>query len=120
MSQAPTAAPALLPPGFAALERFVAYWDVATSHERWQRRAEASMAEIAEFYHATLALADPALAHIEQFPLDELPEDAARLLRLLLAMTQAGVAVEIHDQPRAPYSPYPHGLRIVSGMSPFG
>lgn len=110
----------LLPPGFEALEGFVAYWDVETSHARWQRRSEASMAQIRAFYDTTLPLADQALAHVEGYPLDQLPDDAARLLRLLLALTQAAIAVEYHGQPRAAFTPYPHALRIAAGMSPWG
>ena len=79
-----------------------------------------SMAQILAFYDAILPLADQALAHIERFPLDQLPDDAARLMRLLLALTQAAIAVEYHGQPRAAFTPYPHALQIANGMSPWG
>ena len=110
----------LLPTGFEALEGFVDYWDVETSHARWQRRSEASMDQILAFYNTALPLADRALAHVESFPLDGLPDDSARLMRLLLALTQAAIAVEYHGQPRAAFTPYPHALRIAAGMSPWG
>lgn len=120
MESSATTTASLLPPGFQALEGFVAHWDVETSHARWQRRSEASMAQILAFYNTILPLADQALSHVESFPLDRLPDDAARLMRLLLALTQAAIAVEYHGQPRAAFTPYPHALRIADGMSPWG
>ena len=83
---------ARLPADFADLERFVEHWDVATSQERWIRRSETPLPEIRAFYDAMLARADDALAYVERCPLHNLPEDAARLLRLLLSMTQAAMA----------------------------
>jgi hypothetical protein len=114
------AATARLPAGFEDLERFVAHWDVPTSHERWIRRSETPMQEIRAFYEAMLARADDAVMHIEGFPLHDLPGDAACLLRLLLSMTQAAMAVELHDAPRVPRSTFPHSIQIETGVRPFG
>jgi hypothetical protein len=109
-----------LPAGFEDLERFVAHWDVPTSHERWIRRSETPMEDIRAFYGAMLARADDAVVHVERFPLHNLPDDAACLLRLLLSMTQAAMAVELHDTPRVPRSPFPHSIKIETGVRPFG
>jgi hypothetical protein len=111
---------ARLPAGFEDLERFVEHWDVHTSHERWIRRSETSMEDIRAFYTAILARADDAVTYVERFPLHNLPEDAACLLRLLLSMTQAAMAVELHDTPRVPRSPFPHTIKIEAGVRPFG
>jgi hypothetical protein len=109
-----------LPAEFADLEPFVEHWDVASSQERWTRRSETSLPAIRSFYDAMLARADAALAYVERYPLIELPEDAACLMRLLLAMTQAAMAVELHEQPRVPRSPFPHSITIETGVSPYG
>jgi hypothetical protein len=109
-----------LPAGFDELERFVAHWDVPTSQARWIRRSETPFEDIRTFYDAMLARADDAVRHIERFPLHELPQDTACLLRLLLAMTQAAMAIELHDESRVPHSPLPHSIRIEVGVQPFG
>jgi hypothetical protein len=109
-----------LPAEFADLERFLDHWDVPTSHERWIRRCATPYPDIVGFYQAMFARAEEATSYVEHFPLQELPEDAARLLRLLLALTQAAIAVEMHQAARVPQSPWPHELRIVSGMEPGG
>jgi hypothetical protein len=111
---------AKLPAGFEDLEEFVAYWDVPTSHDRWMRRSGAEYPEIVRFYEAMLPRVEAATSYCEQYPLDAMPEDAASLLRLILALMQASIAVELHGQARAPASPWPHSLRIDAGMQPFG
>ncbi len=91
-----------------------------TSHERWIRRSETSLKDIQTFYDAMLARADDAVTYVERFPLHNLPDDAACLLRLLLSMTQAAMAIELHEAPRVPRSPFPHSLKIEVGVRPFG
>lgn len=109
-----------LPAAFADLERFVDYWDVPTSHERWIRRSETEFGTIREFYDAMLARAEDATAFVEQYPLHEQPDDVACLFRLLLALTQAAVAVEVQNASRVAHSSLPHSLKIVSGVQPHG
>ncbi|MGC4251012.1 MAG: hypothetical protein QM605_05935 [Sphingobium sp.] len=109
-----------LPPGFEEFEEFVDYWDVPTSHERWMRRCAAPYDEIVRFYEAMSARMEEATVHVEQYPLNEMPDDTARLFRLLLALMQAAIAVELHQQPRVPHSPWPHSLRIDTGIQPYG
>lgn len=110
----------LLPVGFEDLEEFVAFWAVPTAHERWMQRSSASFEDIQRFYDAVLARAEAAKAYLDQYPLDAMPEDAGRLLLLLLALTQAAMAVELHRAPRVPHSTFPHGLTIDAGIQPFG
>lgn len=109
-----------LPQGFEDLAPFVGYWAGETTQERIHARSMASMEEIRAFYDVMTERAEAAFNHVEQFPLHELPEDAAVLYRLVLALGQAHVAVEIHGQPRAPGTPYPNGIRIQRGPAPFG
>jgi hypothetical protein len=109
-----------LPPGFDELLPFVDAWAGATTQERLHTRCSSSMDEIRRFYDAMTARADEAMAYVERFPLRELPDDAALLFRLVLALGQAHVAVEIHGRPCAPNTPYPHGIRILRGVTPYG
>lgn len=109
-----------LPPGFDELEPFVAYWAGETNDIRWDRRARSSMPEIQQFYDAMLARADDAMTYLDQFPLDAMPEEASRLFRLLLSLAHASMAVEVHHQPRAAFSPFPHGMRVERGPWPHG
>jgi hypothetical protein len=109
-----------LPSGFEALEPFVAYWAGETTQTRWDRRSAATMDEIKRFYNAMLEHADEALERLQPRPLNGLDEDEGRLLRLLLSLASCAIAVELHGQPRAPLSPFPHGIRVLQGSAPFG
>ena len=109
-----------LPPGFEDLQKHVAYWGAKTSNERWQRRSAASMEDIRAFYDAMLARADDALNYLDPHDIDNLPEDAAQLSCLLFSLVNCSMAVELHRAPRAPFSPFPHGVRLLKGVAPLG
>ena len=111
-------AEALLPPGFEGLLEFVPGWVGDTAQARWDIRSQHTMADIRRFYDAVLPRAEDILAHVEQFPLTALPPPTLRLYQLLLALAQAAMAVELHKQPRAPRSPWPHEVRFIRGPQP--
>jgi hypothetical protein len=46
--------------------------------------------------------AEAAIQYLEKFPLDDLPEDAWRLLKLLYSLIVMSFAVEIWKQPYIP------------------
>ena len=92
----------MLPPGFADLEPFVANWCLDGEPERYAKRLASTMDEIQAFYDAIFPRAEDAIRHLEQFPLDALPEDAHRLLKLLYSLIVISFAVEIWRQPKIP------------------
>lgn len=110
----------ILPAGFEALQPFVYKWAGDTSLERMTTRAEAEYGEIRGFYDVMVERAEEAIAFIDQYPLKEMPEEVENLAKLVLALCQAAVAIEMHGQPRAPGTPYPNSIRLTRGMSPLG
>lgn len=110
----------MLPPQFADLERFVDHWAKPTVNERVDARCRLSMAEITEFYDTLIVRAGDMLDYLDQLPLHDMPEDAARLTQLLLALVQASVAVEIQGQPLPPKTDYPFRVELIGGVAPFG
>ena len=48
--------------------------------------------------------AEAAMAYMEQFPFDQLPEEALNLLHLLYSMIEVSFPVEVWFQPRVPDS----------------
>ena len=95
---------ALLPSQFADLEPFAAAWCLPTERERFAKRMATPMDEIQAFYDAFFPRAEAAIAYCEQFPLDELPEEAERLLQLLYSLVMASFPVEAWRQPSIPDS----------------
>ena len=92
----------LLPPEFSDLEPFVRDWCLDREPERYAKRLASTMDEIQAFYDAVFPRAEAAIGYLERFPLDELPEDALRLLKLLYALIVMSFPVEIWRQPQIP------------------
>ena len=95
-------AAALLPPQFADLEPFAKEWCLASEPERYAKRLASTMDEMQAFYDAIFPRAEEAIVYLEKFPLDDLPEDAYRLLQLLYSLILVSFAVEIWQQPYIP------------------
>jgi hypothetical protein len=95
-------AESLLPPEFADLEPWVRDWCLDSEPERYAKRLSSTMDEIQAFYDAVFPRAEAAIAYLEKLPLDDLPEDAFRLLKLLYSLILMSFAVEIWKQPYIP------------------
>ena len=95
---------ASLPGEFAELEPFSAKWSLATEPERWAERTSSSMDEMQAFYDAFFPRAEEAIVYCEKFPLDDMPDDAQRLLQLLYSLVMVSFPVEVWRQPHVPDS----------------
>lgn len=95
---------ALLPPRFSDLEPFAATWCLATERERYARRLASTMDEMQAFYDAFFPRAEEAIAYCDRYPLDEMPDDARRLLQLLYSLVMVSFPVEAWRQPHIPDS----------------
>jgi hypothetical protein len=93
----------MLPAEFAALEPF-GDWILATEPERYAKRLASTMAEMQAFYDAAFPLLEPAMAHLDRFPLHELPEAERSLLNLMQSLIMVSFPVEVWKQPRVPDS----------------
>ena len=118
MPQSKNPPEAVLPEGFEDLLVYVPDWLGETANERWEIRARHTMPQIRDFYETVLARSEDIMKHIDQFPLNALPPATLRLFQLQLALAQTAMAIELHNQPRAPNSPYPHQVRIIRGAQP--
>jgi hypothetical protein len=94
----------MLPPQFADLEPFAPRWCLATERERFAQRIAGPMESLQEFYDAFFPRAEEAMAYLDQYPLDELPEDALHLLQLLYSLIMVSFPVEAWRQPNVPDS----------------
>ena len=94
----------LLPAPFSELEPFAPVWCLPTERERFARRMASSMDEMQTFYDACFPRAEEAIAYCEKFPLDDLPDDAQRLLQLLYSLVMVSFPVEAWRQPNVPDS----------------
>ncbi len=94
----------LLPREFSELEPFAPTWCLATERKRFAQRMASPMDDQQAFYDAFFPRAEEAIAYCEQFPLDDMPDDAERLLQLLYSLVMVSFPVEVWRQPRVPDS----------------
>lgn len=91
-----------LPEAFADLEGFVDAWALATEAERSRKRTASSMAQIQAFYDAIFPGMEEILSYLQQFPLDDMPEQEERLLLLSFSLAEVAPSVELFKQPTVP------------------
>jgi hypothetical protein len=90
----------LLPDAFVGLEPFAAAgWCLATERERYLKRLESRMPELQELYDAAFPRFREMVDHLDQFPLDDLPERETNLLYLVYSLIQVSLAVDMWGQP---------------------
>ncbi len=88
-----------LPDSFKDLEPF-AHWAIETEPGRMAARENGSIEELQVFYDAMMRRFAAIVEYLNQFPLDRMPEPAARLLNMALALNEVSLAVERYRQPR--------------------
>ena len=89
----------LLPTEFADLEKYAAVWALPTEPERYAKRLRSSMDEMLEFYDACFPRFEELVTYCDQFPLDEMPDDAMNVLHLLYSLVTVSFPVEVWHQP---------------------
>jgi hypothetical protein len=95
---------ALLPSQFSDPEPYAAKWCLPTERQRFAMRMASTMDEMQAFYDAFVPRAEAAIAHCEKFPLDDMPDDAQRLLQLLYSLVMVSFPIEAWRQPHIPDS----------------
>jgi hypothetical protein len=90
----------LLPEKFSDLEPFAARWCIPTEAARYAARLNSTMTDMQAFYDAAFPRVRDAMAHLDQFPLDDLPEQEEQLLYLVYSFVMVSLPVEVWHQPR--------------------
>lgn len=94
----------MLPAQFADLEPFAPAWAKPTESERYGQRLASTMPEIQAFYDAVFPRALEALAHLDTFDINDLPDQELNLIRMLYALSTVSFAVDCFKQPKMPDS----------------
>ena len=108
----------LLPPDFADLERFAEQWVIDTERDRNAFRVTQSIEALDDYYQTVFPRMDAICDYIDQFPLDAMPPDAARLLRLGQMLMEVVPAAEGYRQPDVPNSFEFERFHIISPDDP--
>ncbi|MBM4255417.1 MAG: hypothetical protein FJ147_05910 [Deltaproteobacteria bacterium] len=88
----------ILPEIFTDLEPY-AGWALTKEAERSRKRQQSTIEEIRAFYTTMLPRMEAVLTHLNQFPLDAMPEKEQRLFDMTLALAEVAPAVELFGKP---------------------
>lgn len=106
-----------LPKGFETLEPFVSDWVLPDASARMAKRQGSSIEQIRRFYDAIVPMGEQALDYLRAYKLGELTPQGENLLKLMLALTELGPAVEWYDNPQV-YDGFPISrIRYVRQIS---
>ncbi|WP_324742485.1 hypothetical protein U8326_03895 [Tsuneonella sp. CC-YZS046] len=75
-------------PAIEAIEAFLDDWAGATPAERVAKRTSSSMEEINAFYDSMLPWMEEILVYLNQYPLEEIPDEARGIANAALAMCE--------------------------------
>jgi hypothetical protein len=104
----------VLPGGFEELELFVSDWALPLESQRNQKRISSTMDQLQAFYDALLPRMEELVDYLNQFRLDEMPEDAKRLLYLAFSLMEIAMPVEVLGSPNMPDSVDDSRLEFIS------
>lgn len=90
-----------LPKGYEDLA-WLADWALPTERARHTKRLGTPLAELQGVYDALLPRIEPAIAHLDQFPLSDLPPPEANLMLLTLVFVEVCPSVELLHSPTVP------------------
>ncbi len=90
---------AMLPAAFSDLEPYAPTWADPSINSRYEKRLRHSYEELQEFYDAIVPRGDAILEYLDQWALDEMPDDAMNLLWMLLSLSAVSFAIDVFKQP---------------------
>ncbi len=85
----------LLPEEFKELEPYID-WSLATEGERIRKRENTSMKEIKEFYTHMFQNLERTITYLNQYPYDEMPEEAQNLCNMTFSLVEVCNLVEMY------------------------
>ena len=92
----------LLPDPFSEFEGFAQKWACSTERERHTVRLTSEFEQLQQLYDAVLPQIEEMVAHLNQFPMGELPEQEQNLLNLTFSCMEVALPVEAHGQTTVP------------------
>ena len=105
-----------LPEPFAHLEAWLPF-ALPSEDARMRRSLSACMDELLGLYKALVGEMPAIAAHLDQWPLAELPAEQKPLLYLALSFMESAMAVEAFHQPGPPHATTPESMVVFAGRA---
>lgn len=101
-----------LPAQFSEFEKFCPRWVLTTENERYLTRIRAPYAELVEIYEEMSPRLSDIIEHLNNFPLEDMPQSETNLMYLTFSLMEAAHAVELWKQSDLPVAFQPERLVI--------
>ena len=98
-------------PDFSELGPFIEKWGLETPHERLEHRSTATMSELTAFHEAIVPRLREIIEFLNQYPVDEIPEQHLPLAYAALAVCEVDDAVHMWKAPNLDMYSDPVGWR---------
>ena len=105
-----------LPKPFTHLECWLSF-ALPSEDARMRRRLSASMDELLGLYKALVGEMPAIAAHLDQWPLAQLPAEQKPLLYLALSFMESAMAVEAFHQPGPPHATTAQSMVVFPGRA---
>jgi len=86
-------------PDFSELTPFIEIWGLESAHARLDRRSTASMDELVAFHRAIVPRLAEIIDFLNQFPLDEIPDEHKPLAYAALAICEVDDPIHLWKAP---------------------
>lgn len=90
-------------PDFTDLTEFMDEWGYADAHQRLNKRSNADFSSIKRFYDAVVPLLEEIIEFLNQFPVDDIPEEFKPLAYMTLAACETDDPVNVWNSSELTY-----------------
>ena len=101
-------------PDFSDLSGFIDKWGLETAHERLQKRSATDLPELKAFYDAVTPRLEEMIVFLNQFPVDEIPEQFKPIAYMALAICEVDDAINVWKSSNLEYISEPCSWRVKS------
>lgn len=102
----------MITPDFTGLQPFIDHWGLESAHERIRNRSEANLSELQEFYDAIIPRLDEIIEFLNQFPVNEIPDQYKPLAYTALAICEVDDPIHMWKSVNLKYCSDPYSWRV--------
>jgi hypothetical protein len=101
-------------PDFSDLSGFVDNWGLESAHERLQKRSAADLSDLKVFYDAVTPRLEEIIEFLNQFPVNEIPQQFKPIAYMALAICEVDDAINVWKSSILEYISEPYSWRVKS------
>ena len=101
-------------PDFSDLSGFIGTWGLETAPERLNNRSTANLSEMQAFYDAVTPRLEEIIEFLNQFPVNEIPEEFRPIANMALAVCEVDDAINLWKLSELEYISDPYSWRTKS------